>query len=366
MIPETPLRPLHEVAGAQLAEYFGCLMPERFTDPREEYRFARETVGVVDKNYRAWFDLTGPDRVRYLNAVTSNNIRDLQTGQGIAALLLNAQGHILAELEVYALPDRLRIATHAMNRARALDTLDKYIIMDDATIEDVTDRFGAIALEGPQTPPLLASFGAPSLGALSELGHVDATIAGVACMMVRRSPGGIPGAEFIASRGDLPRLWTALLDAAKSHGGGAVGYSVLSTLRLEAGIPWFGYDFDDTMIPQEAALEQTHVSFTKGCYTGQEIVERVRSRGHVNRRRAGVAFTGSEIPEAKTILFADGAEVGRVTRAAFSYALNRPIGFAYLRRDFAEKGMKLTWAGGEAEVIELPLRAEAKSPAPSR
>jgi folate-binding protein YgfZ len=365
MIPETPLRPLHEAAGAQLAEYFGCLMPGRFTDAREEYRFARETVGVVDKNYRAWFDLTGPDRVRYLNAVTSNNIRDLQAGQGIAALLLNAQGHILAELEVYALPDRLRIAAHAMNRARTFDTLEKYIIMDDATIEDVTDRFGAIALEGPRTPALLAELGAPSLDALSELGHANATIAGVACMMLRRSSGGIPSAEFIASRADLPRLWTALLDAAKSHGG-AIGYSALNTLRLEAGIPWFGYDFDDTMIPQEAAVEQTHLSFTKGCYTGQEIVERVRSRGHVNRRRAGVAFSGGEVPAAKTPLLADGVEVGRVTRAAFSYALNRPIGFAYLRREHSESGTKLTWAGGDAEVITLPIRAAEKSPAASR
>ncbi len=341
-------------------------MPERFTDPREEYHFARETVGVVDKNYRAWFDLTGPDRVRYLNAVTSNNIRDLQTGQGIAALLLNAQGHILAELEVYALPDRLRVAAHAMNRARAFDTLEKYIIMDDATIEDVTDRLGAVALEGPQTPALLAELGAPSLDTLGELGHANATIAGVACMMLRRSPGGIPCAEFIASRADLPQLWTALLDAAKSHGGGAVGYSALSTLRLEAGIPWFGYDFDDTMIPQEAAVEQTHLSFTKGCYTGQEIVERVRSRGHVNRRRAGVAFSGSEVPAAKTPLLADGVEVGRVTRTAFSYAHNRPIGFAYLRRESSENGTKLTWAGGDAEVIALPPGAEVKSPAASR
>ncbi len=398
MIPETPLRALHEAAGAQMAEYFGCLLPERFTGPREEYRFARESVAVEDKNYRAWFDLTGPDRVRYLNAVTTNNIRDLQPGQGIAALLLNAQGHILADLEIYALPDRLRIATQAMNRERAFSTLEKFIIMDDATLEDVTERFGAIALEGPQIPAVLADLLAPGVDALRELerlgalGHVATSISGIPVMMLRRSPGVISSAErapsgecaesahtatsapaveaaagvsaatpitnveFLAARTDLPRLWTALVASAKSHGGGPAGYAAMNTLCLEADIPWFGYDFDDTMIPQEAAVEHTHLSFTKGCYTGQEIVERVRSRGHVNRRRAAVAFTGSEVPVAKTPLSANGTEFGHVTRAAFSYALNRPIAFAMLRREFTGKGTKLTSPAGEAEVITLPIQ----------
>jgi len=398
MIPETPLRALHEAAGAQLAEYFGCLLPERFTDPREEYRFARESVAVEDKNYRAWFDLTGPDRVRYLNAVTTNNIRDLQPGQGIAALLLNAQGHILAELEIYALPDRLRIATQAMNRERAFTTLEKFIIMDDATLEDVTERFGAIALEGPQTPAVLAELLAQGADALRELArpgallHVATNIAGIPVTMLRRvpdmtasaerapsgecaesahtatsaaadeaaagmsAPTSVTNVEFLAARADLPRLWTALVTAAKSHGGGPAGYAAINTLRLEAGVPWFGYDFDDTMIPQEAAVEHTHLSFTKGCYTGQEIVERVRSRGHVNRRRTAVAFTGSEVPVAKTPLSANGTEFGHVTSGAFSYALNRPIAFAMLRCEFTGGGTKLTSPAGEAEVITLPLR----------
>lgn len=330
-------------------------MPARFGDPAEEYRFARETVGVVDKNYRAWFDFTGPDRTRYLHAVLTNNIRDMQTGQGTVSLLLNSQGHILAELETYIFAERIRVVTYAMIREQTAATLEKFIIMDDATLTDVTSQIGAIALEGPSTAVVLAALSAPAIDSLAELSFVEAEIAGVRCEIVKRSPGGVAGAEFVARTEDLPRLWTALIEAARNVGGGPVGYEALNTLRLEEGIPWFGYDFDASVIPHEAALEFSHISYTKGCYTGQEIVERVRSRGHVNRKRVGVAFTGSEVPPAKMKLFANGAEAGYVTRAGFSYALGRPIGMAYIRAEHNATGSRLTYARGEAEVIALPL-----------
>ena len=336
-------------------------MPARFSDPAEEYRFARETVGVIDKNYRAWFDFTGPDRTRYLHAVLTNNIRDLQTGESTVSVLLNSQGHILAELETYVFADRIRVATYAMIREQTAATLEKFIIMDDATLTDVTGQIGAIALEGPRTPEVLAALGAPAIDALAELSFVEAEVGGVRCEIVKRSPGGVSGAEFVALTEDLPRLWSVLIEAARKVGGGPVGYDALNALRLEEGIPWFGYDFDASVIPHEAGLEFSHISYTKGCYTGQEIVERVRSRGHVNRKRVGVAFSGGEVPAPKTKLFANGAEVGYVTRAGYSYALGRPIGMAYIRAEHNAVGSRLTYTGGEAEVIALPLIFSAAS-----
>jgi folate-binding protein YgfZ len=128
-----------------------------------------------------------------------------------------------------------------------------------------------------------------------------------------------------------------------------------TTRRLEAGIPWFGVDFDEKQIPHEAGLEESHISYTKGCYTGQEIVERVRSRGQVNRRRVGLRFDGAAAPEAGTKLLAGGAEVGNVTSAAYSFAAKSAIGMGYLRREHTTPGRLLQWSGGTAEVIELPL-----------
>jgi tRNA-modifying protein YgfZ len=356
---ETPLRAVQEKHGAKFAEYFGCVMPDNFGDAREEYRYLTETVAIVDKNYRAWLDFTGADRVRYLNAVLTNNLRDLQQGHGVVSLLLNPQGHILAEMETYAMADRIRAATYQLNRERTIATLEKFIIMDDVVLEDVTDRIGAVAVEGPNTPELLAALGVPSLDSLDELALVDVNISGVNCQMVRRQAGGAPSAEFIAARADLPTLWETFTAAAKSYGGGPAGYAALSALRIEQGIAWYGYDFDDTVIPHEAGLENSHISYAKGCYTGQEIVERVRSRGHVNRKRVGISFAGDAVPPSGAALTVNGGDVGRVTRAAFSYALNRPIAMAYLRREHSAPGTKILWSGGEAEVLALPIQATA-------
>jgi folate-binding protein YgfZ len=173
---------------------------------------------------------------------------------------------------------------------------------------------------------------------------------------VRRSPGGVPGAEFIAAAERIGEVWDTLQQTAHRHGGGPIGYGALNVLRLEAGIPWFGYDFDDTVIPHEAGLEHSHINYTKGCYTGQEIVERVRSRGHVNRKRVGLRFSGATLPGRKTALTSAGKDAGHVTRAGFSSVLGAGIGMGYVRREFDALGSKLEWSGGTAEVIEFPVK----------
>jgi folate-binding protein YgfZ len=352
---ETPLRKEHEAAGATLGVWFGTLLPERFSDPATECRFAREAVALIDKDYRAWFRFTGPDRVRYLNALLSNNVKDLTPGESINSLLLNPQGHILAEVETLALPDSLLAASYAMIRKLLAETFEKFIIMDDVTLVDETERFGALALEGPKAPAALAELCGIELRSIPELGHVETAIAGISCRVQRRSRGALPSVEFLVERERLPAIWEKLSEAAGRHGGGPIGYAALNVLRLEAGIPWFGYDFDDKVIPHEAALEATHISFTKGCYPGQEIVERVRSRGHANRRRVGLEFSGETAPPAGTKLLAQGKESGHVTSAAFSPAHGRAIGMGYLRREANGVGSIVEWSSGTAKVIELPI-----------
>src|SRR5271168_2591148 len=146
---ETPLLEKHEAAGARLATYHGCVLPEVFSNFDDEYRAARESVAIFDTNWHAIVELSGPDRSRYLNAIVSNEVKNLGEGHGVLALLLDPKGHILAELEIYALKDRLLTLSHASLRQRTVETLDKYIIMDDVTLEDVTDKLGSFAIEGP-------------------------------------------------------------------------------------------------------------------------------------------------------------------------------------------------------------------------
>src|SRR5437899_7259702 len=146
----TPLAAAHAAAGAKMGVWFACAMPDNFGDEAGEYRYARDTAALIDKNYRAYLSFTGPDRVRYLNAILTNNIKDLAVGHGTISLLLNPQGHILAEIETYAFSDRLLCVSYAMIRERLIEWLDKYIIMDDVTLTDETSRFGTLALEGPK------------------------------------------------------------------------------------------------------------------------------------------------------------------------------------------------------------------------
>jgi aminomethyltransferase len=235
--------------------------------------------------------------------------------------------------------------------------LDKFIIMDDVTLTDETETFGTVAIEGPNTAEIARKLTSIDLGDLKDLSFQETAVAGISCAMTKRSPGGVAGAEFLSTREDLPRLWTVLREAVESAGGALTGYKALNALRLEQGIPWFGYDFGDKQIPHEAGLQDSHISYTKGCYTGQEIVERVRSRGHVNRVRILSKFDSAEAPPAGTALMADGKEAGNVTRSSFSPALQTAIGMAYVRRENSVVGSNLFCVATKATVISPPIVA---------
>jgi folate-binding protein YgfZ len=351
---DTPLAATHLRAGARMGVWFGCALPDDFGNPAAEYGAARGSIALIDKNYRAYLSFTGPDRVRYLNAILTNNIKDLPPGQGNVSLLLNPQGHILAEIETYAFADRLFCVSYAMIRERLIESLDKYIIMDDVTLADETHRFATLALEGPQAAAVVQELSGADIIPLPELASTDASVDSIPCRIVKRSPAGVAGAEFIVQQENLAALWQVLLDATRKQGGSPVGYSALSAIRLAQGVPWFGYDFGEKQIPHEAGLQDTHISYTKGCYTGQEIVERVRSRGQVNRQRTGLIFDGDTVPDAGTTLFLDAKELGYVTRAARIWDPHRVIGMGYVRKEGSVPGTILHWAGGTATPAHFP------------
>lgn len=354
MATGNPLRDIHAKSGAELSLWFGTDLPHRFVGFTREYAWATQAVALLDTNLHAYAWLDGPDRVRYLNAITTNNIKDLASGHGNVGLLLNPQGHILAELRTYALADRLLVASHSAVWQRTLEMLDKFIIMDDVTLEEASGRLASLAVEGPRAAGLVHEMCGLKLDAMALHSHREVQVGSVSARVARESYFGRPGVEFFAEREHLPALWQMLAAAVHQAGGGPVGYEALNSLRLEAGIPWFGYDFDDKTIPHEAGLELSHINYSKGCYTGQEIVERVRARGHVNRRRTALRFSSAEPPAAGTPLSAEGKEIGVVSSAGLSPRLGCPIGFAYVRREHHALGTTLQFTGGNAEVIQLP------------
>jgi folate-binding protein YgfZ len=356
-IIETPLAAHHKSSGANLGAWFGCALPDDFGDWQHEHEIAKSTVALVDKNYLAYFSFTGPDRARYLNAILTNNIKDLQPGQGNISLLLNPQGRILAEIETQAEPDRLLCISHAMIRAHLAETLEKFIIMDDVTLTDETDRNAKLSLVGPQTTHLVREL-VPNanLDALADFNTVDAQINSIACAITKSSFASTPSADIRVDRKDVEQLWSFLAQKTRAANGGPVGYKALNALRLENSIPWFGYDFGEKQIPHEAGLENSHISYTKGCYTGQEIVERVRSRGQVNRRRVALRFPNTNNPPpAGTILSADSKEVGAVTSSSPLPRQTDSIGMGYARKESAAPATELSFVtpqtSGKATVI---------------
>jgi tRNA-modifying protein YgfZ len=352
---ETPLLAMHQSNGATIGEYFGTLLPSRIADFSAEYAALREGVALVDTNFRAFFSFTGPDRQRYVNAVLTSNVRDLKPGGGVVGLLLNPQGHILAEVETFALEGRILASSHAMIRERTFATFDKFIIMDDVTLEDVTPATGTLDLAGPRSAVLITELGVGHFAEMPLFAHAECSLGSIPCRLVRRELAGHPAATLIVGREHLPALWSELAERVRRHGGVPTGLEALNSVRLEYGTPWFGHDYDDRQIPHEAGLEHSHISYEKGCYTGQEIVERVRSRGHANRRLTELRFSSIEAPAPGTKLLFGGNEVGSVTSAAFSPTLGQSIGLGYLRREHSAIGTVLDASGISAEVIAPPL-----------
>jgi folate-binding protein YgfZ len=348
---ETPLLVAHRAAGARVGEFSGCLLPEGFSDFDTEYRAARDSAALFDTNWRLTGYFTGRDRVKYLHAITSANVKDLAADHGMLAVLLNPQGRILAELELYALAESILVRSHVSLREQTLGTLKKYILGSQVKLEDATDKIGSFAMEGPQAAEALREFCGLQLDDLSKMGTREITLDGMPCRIIRRSHFGAPGAEFLAAPESLAALWQKALAAVQAQRGAPIGMLALNSIRLEAGVPWFPVDFNDKVIPHEAAVETTHISSDKGCYTGQEIVERVRSQGRVNRKRVRLKFSSAQPPLPGTKLRVAGNDVGAVTSAAYSPASGSAIGMGYARREQHTPGSTMEYDGGTAEVI---------------
>src|SRR5579864_63769 len=196
----TPLAALHRTAGAQMGVWFGCDLPSDFGNPQAEQGFAVHSVALIDKSYRCYFSFTGPDRARYLNAILTNNIKDLALHTGNISLLLSPQGHILAEIETHAMSESLFCVSYAMIRERLFETLEKYIIMDDVTLADDSGLYATLALEGPAAAAAVNELTGFDISASTELASFEAELNGIPVGVVKRSSGEIAGAEFLVEQ----------------------------------------------------------------------------------------------------------------------------------------------------------------------
>ena len=307
------------------------------------YDALRTAAARLDLSARGRIYATGDDRTRLLHAMTTNHVQQLTPGTGCYAFFLNAQGHIQADVNLLCLEDRFLLDTEPETRERVFRHLDKYIIADDVTLEDVTELLACVAVEGPHAAAVLAAIGAPAPHA-EHAEYVHASWNGAT--IERASETGEPGFRIFMPA-ETKADWIARLESA-----GAV-YATpdeARTVRLEHGKPRYGEDIFDTTLPQET--RQMHaVHFAKGCYIGQEIVERIRSRGHVNRLLVKLEVEGGAPLAGGTKVTAGAAEAGEITSSAFSPALGKVVALAYARAQYAANGTVLQ-TGGRAAVVD--------------
>jgi len=341
--------------GANPSERSGAPSAPDFGDTRAEFQTLLSGCGLYDLSGRAKIAVTGSDRVRWLNGMTTNNVRDLASGHGVYAFLLNAQGRIQADLYVFQRGESLLVDTGQQQREKVLQLFDHYIIADDVEIADVSDKLTTLGLTGPESRHVLerAGIAVPDLAPLELCSpKCDCACGCLQCTLLRGDDSAGTSYQLWLAPDTLKSTWDALVAA----GASPVGTDALELRRISLGIPKFGVDIRERDLPQETGQTRA-LNFTKGCYLGQEIVERIRSRGAVHRQFSAFSVEGT-LPEPGAKMLAgekEEKEVGEITSSAILPLLggDRPVALGYLRREAAEKDLRAGTA--KLKPASLPL-----------
>lgn len=338
-------------SGARLGSYRGVETPLSFGDPAAEFRALLESCGLYDVSWQAKLVLSGEDRVRWLNGMVTNNVRDLALNHGNYSFLLSAQGHNQGELVAYNRGDYLLVATDSEQAPNIAAVFDRYIIMDDVEVADISDKLSTVGVAGPKAPEVLAAGGIDVAG--MEAGEVrDLTWHDLGISVARSAQPQMNSYELWSAPANTDALW----DGLRAAGATPVGSEALEWYRIARGVPRYRLDLRDRDLPQETS--QTYaLNFSKGCYVGQEIVERIRSRGNVHRALAGFEIEG-DAPAAGSKIIAGDKPVGEITTVApipFPGG-ERTLALGYIRREFAEPGTAVRIGGQNASVQNLPFR----------
>ena len=319
-------------------------------DLRVEFASLLSGCGLFDLKSRAKISLSGNDRVRWLNGMITNKVRDLPVGQGIYAFVLNPQGHILGDLYAYNRGEALLVDTDQSQSEKLLGIFRKHIIMDKVVLTEMSDGSTAIGVAGPKVHEVLRAAGF-ELQQLELLQFAEMKWQSLSLNVVRTDNVAVESYEIWLAPEHVPPVWDALTKA----GATPISTAALELLRIACGIPRYGQDIRERDLPQETEQLRA-LNFNKGCYIGQEIVERIRSRGAVHRKFASFEVRGP-LPAVGTKIQSEGKDVGEVTSAA-SLPLpsgERAVALGYIRRESATSGQQLQAGEACLTVASVPF-----------
>jgi folate-binding protein YgfZ len=381
------LREFHHGLNARFSKLNGAEVVADYGDALAEHAALRESAGVIDLSFRGRICLTGADRVRFLHGQVTNDVKRLRPGEGCYAALTTAKGKMESDLNIYFLQDELLLDFEPGLTEKISQRLEKFIVSDDVQVVDVAPLYGLLSVQGPKAEAAVSALGIFSEVPARPFQSVkisDAMLGEIYLMNQSRilpnrwgesplepnskksgldgvSPHQMEGFDLFIPTNSLGAVADKLIAAAKSLGGLAIGWTAFEAARIEAGIPHFGADMDETNIPLECGIESRAVSYSKGCYIGQEVINRIHSIGHVNKELRGLRLADDLkiLPVKGDKLFHDGKEAGYITSAVKSPALNANIALGYVRREVNAVGTELILRGAAGEpvgtIVNLPF-----------
>ncbi|HEX9545320.1 MAG TPA: aminomethyltransferase family protein [Pyrinomonadaceae bacterium] len=364
-----PLESTHVATGAAMIKTDGWTIPANYGDVSIEYASVREDgAGLIDLSPRSRFLVSGSEAVQFLNGLITNDMKMLEIGQWMPAAFPNVQGRLVASVRVIRLKDELTdkdacptflTDTEAATHERVLKTIERFTLAGDFRVTDIASQTVMMSVQGKKASSVVGSVlgEAAAVSASNAARQITWPQAGTTAevTVVHASHTGEDGFDLIVDNDHANSLWNAL----KQAGAQPVGYDALEILRIEAGVPRYGVDMDETNVVTETNLDDA-VSYTKGCYIGQEIIARIKYRGHVAKKLSGLIFDGAvEVNAGSLINSVDGKEVGRITSVTYSPKLNRTVALGYLKYDYLAAGTQIRVISGDqniaAEVVELPF-----------
>lgn len=346
--------------AAALVERGGRLCVRRFGDLESEYHALSDGAALVDRSDRGLLEITGADRAPWLHNLTTNEVKNVSPGEGNYAFVVNVQGRIQFDINVLVLKDKLWVDLDRGWLELAIAHFDKYTIVEDVSVTDRTDEFVRLGLVGEGARSVTEALGAPHAPAMPQLGTATIEWGGCSISLVRHDFCGPFGVELFVPVDRAVALWEALVDPSTEPAATPAGEEAVDIHRIEAGLPWPLREITNEYLPAETGQLERAVSYTKGCYLGQEVVERMRTREALARRLVGLRIEGEAIPPSgATIGIPEGTSAGVVTSACRSVLTGSVIALGYLKTAHCDPGtvVEVKWADGQARAVvkDLPF-----------
>ena len=346
------------VLNGQPGEAFGWTMARDYGDVLAECQAVRERAGLLDLTYYGVLKVSGQEAVQFLNGLVTNDVKGLEVHKGMRAAFLTGHGKIRGLSRILRRQDDFLIINDPQTHEKIFKYIFPFSYAGDFRVEDVSEQFRILSIQGPKANAVLKEIAFEPVASLAEYAWAETIIGGHNVVVVRTSHTGESGFDILAPESGLRDIWDFILLKGAFHSLAPVGQEALNQLRIEAGKPTYGVDVDETNMMLELGMTEA-VSFTKGCYTGQEAVAMATYRGHISKKLSGLLIEGDHIPVTGSRISKDGKDIGQVTSAVRSATLGRVIALGYIKYGHFDAGNKVEVQNDasviEARVTELPF-----------